>query len=171
MYVATGDALERLKRELRAAALSGPPATEADLAPCLRASRSALGKLVYGVGWGIPREDTKATHEAAMRNYDFFGAPVGIVLCLPNRLPGVEALSIGMYLQTFLLALVDHGVASCAQVAIAEYPEAVRAALGIPDDLTILCGISVGYEDTNAHVNTLKVGRHPVETTTVFMKD
>ncbi len=58
-----------------------------------------------------------------MRNYDFFGAPVGLILCMHKRLPGVEALSIGMYLQTFVLALTDHGVASCVQVAIAEYPE------------------------------------------------
>ncbi len=34
MYVVTGDALERLKGGLKAAALAGPPATEADLAPC-----------------------------------------------------------------------------------------------------------------------------------------
>ena len=60
VYVVTGDALERLKGGLKAAALEGPPATEADLAPCLMASRSALGKLVYGQGWGIPREDTEA---------------------------------------------------------------------------------------------------------------
>lgn len=106
-----------------------------------------------------------------MRNYDFFGAPVGIILCMHKRLPGVEALSIGMYLQTFILALTDHGVASCVQVAIAEYPDAVRAALGISDQLDILCGISIGYEDTDAHVNTLKVGRLPFEETTVFIKD
>ena len=75
-----------------------------------------------------------------MRNYDFFGAPVGLVLCMHKRLPGVEALSIGMYLQTFVLALADQGVASCVQVAIAEYPDVVRTAIGIPDELDILCG-------------------------------
>ncbi|KAB5517408.1 Nitroreductase-like protein [Coniochaeta sp. 2T2.1] len=170
-YVVTGDALDRLKAGLKAAALAGPPASEADLAPCLRESRSVLGKVVYGLGWKIPRGDLAARQEAAMRNYDFFGAPVGIILCVHNRQPGVEALSIGMYLQTLVLALTDHGIASCVQVAIAEYPEAVRAPLGIPEELDILVGVSVDYEDPEAHVNSLKVGRLPLEETTVFVND
>jgi nitroreductase len=171
MYIITGNALERLKQGLKAAALKGPPASEADLAPCLRESRSALGKLVFGEGWGIAREDKEARHEAAMRNYDFFGAPVGVILCMHKRLPGIEALSLGMYLQTFVLALTDHGIASCVQVAIAEYPDAVHAALNIPDELEILCGVSIGYEDTTANINLLRVGRLPVEETTIFIRD
>jgi nitroreductase len=112
-----------------------------------------------------------ARREAAMRNFDFFGAPMGIILCMPKALPGVEALSIGMYLQTLVLALANYGVASCVQIAIAEYPDVVRTALGIPAELDILVGVSIGYEDTRARVNKLKVGRLPYEETTIFLNN
>lgn len=171
MYVATGEALERLKAGLKAAAREGPSAIEKELIPSLKACRSATGKLIYGEGWGIPREDMDARREAAMRNFDFFGAPMGIILCMPKALPGVEALSIGMYLQTLVLALANYGVASCVQIAIAEYPDVVRTALGIPVDLEILVGVSIGYEDTKARVNKLKAGRLPYEETTIFLNN
>jgi nitroreductase len=171
VYVATGPALERLKAALTAAASKGPSPAEAQLPPLLRACRSATGKMIYGEGWGIPREDKAARHDAAMRNFEFFGAPVGVIVCMPKVLPGVEALSIGMYLQTLVLALQDRGIGSCVQIAIAEYPEEVRAALRIPEELDILVGMAIGYEDTSARVNKLRSGRLPYQETTIFMQD
>ncbi|KAK6066466.1 hypothetical protein SCUP515_10652 [Seiridium cupressi] len=136
-----------------------------------RHSRSELGRLIYGDGWGIQRGDSEAQRKAVLRNFEFFGAPVGVIVCMSKELPGVAAMSVGMYLQTFLLALTELGVGSCVQVSIAGYRDLVRKELGVAEDLEILCGVSVGYEDADFNVNKVRIGRYGVEDTTVFVKD
>ena len=59
----------------------------------------------------------------------------------------VDALGVGMFLQTFLLALTARGLGTCVQVSIAGYPETVREQLGIGEELRILCGLAIGYPD------------------------
>ena len=72
-----------------------------------------------------------------------------------------DALSVGMFLQTLLLALTERGLGSCVEVSIAGYPEIVRAQLAIPAELSILCGLAVGYPDPDFPANKLHIGREP----------
>ena len=64
-----------------------------------------------------------------------------------------DALSVGMFLQTLLLALTARGLATSVEVSVTGYPEIVRAQLTIPEDLSILCGFAVGYEDADFAAN------------------
>jgi hypothetical protein len=57
----------------------------------------------------------------------------------------VDALGVGAFLQTFMLALTARGVGSCVQVSIAGYPDVIREQLGISEEMRILCGVSIGY--------------------------
>jgi hypothetical protein len=45
------------------------------------------------------------------------------------------------------LALTERGLGSCVEVSISGYPEIVRAQLAIPTELSILCGLAIGYPD------------------------
>jgi len=130
--------------------------------------RQELGALVYGA-MGIAREDKQARLLAQLRNWEFFRAPVGAVVCMHRDLGLVDALGVGMFLQTFVLALTERGLGSCVQVSIAAYPEILRAHLGIPDELTVLCGMSIGYPDPEFPGNSLAVPRNPVEKNVVFL--
>jgi nitroreductase len=42
---------------------------------------------------------------------------------------------------------------------LAEYPEIVKEELDIEEGLVLLCGIALGYEDTNAPVNQYRTPR------------
>src|SRR6478752_1819263 len=106
--------------------------------------RQELGALVYG-SMGISRHDKEGRRLAQLRNWEFFRAPVGAVVCMHRDLGLVDSLGVGMFLQTLLLGLTARGFGTCVQVSIAEYPEIVRAPLDIPDDLTVLCGLAIGY--------------------------
>ena len=130
--------------------------------------RQELGALVYGA-MGIARQDKQARLLAQLRNWEFFRAPVGAVVCMHRDLGLVDALGVGMFLQTFVLALTERGLGSCVQVSIAAYPEILRAHLGIPDELTVLCGMSIGYPDPAFPGNSLAVPRNPVEENVVFL--
>jgi nitroreductase len=52
-----------------------------------------------------------------------------------------------MFLQTLLLALTERGLGSCLDISISGYPKIVRAQLAIPTELSILCGLPIGYPD------------------------
>ena len=80
-----------------------------------------------------------------------------------------DALSVGMFLQTLVLALTARGLGTCVEVSIAGYPEIVRAQLAIPAELSILCGLAVGYPDPDFAANKLHVAREPIGNNVVFL--
>jgi nitroreductase len=130
--------------------------------------RRELGAQVYGA-MGITRED-KAGHDAAvLRNWEFFRAPLAGIVCMHRDLGLVDALGVGMYLQTLLLALTARGLGTCVEVSIAGYPEVIRAQLAIPAEMSILCGLAVGYPDPDFPANKLHIGREATEKNVVFV--
>lgn len=142
---ASGPARDRLVEALLAEAEAKPP-----IVPVLPESfahmRRDLGAAVYG-SMGIARHDAEARRVAVLRNWEFFRAPLGGVVCMHSDLGYVDSMGVGMFLQTLLLALTARGLGTCVQVSIAGYPEIIRSQLGIPDEMRILCGVAIGYPD------------------------
>ena len=130
--------------------------------------RRDLGALVYG-SMGISRHDAEARRIAVLRNWEFFRAPVAGIVCMHRDLDYVDALGVGMFMQTLLLALTARGLGTCVQVSIAGYPEVVREQLKISDDMRILCGLAIGYPDPSFPGNAIHVPRNPVESNVVFV--
>jgi nitroreductase len=126
-----------------------------------------LGAQVFG-SMGIAREDKAGRAAAVLRNWEFFRAPLAGIVCMHRDLGPADALSVGMYLQTLLLALTERSLGTIVEVSIAGYPEIVRAQLAIPAELSILCGLAVGYPDPDFPANKLHVGREAVEKNVVF---
>jgi nitroreductase len=169
VYFATGQRRERLVAALLDAVDTTPPKIQSAGLPARFADRrSASGALVYGA-MGIAREDAAGRWAAQRRNWEFFGAPVAGVVCMHRDFGHVDALGVGMFLQTLLLALTERGIGSCVQVSIALYPEVLRRQLDIPDDLTPLCGLSIGYADPAFPANNLHMPRDPSADHVVFV--
>jgi nitroreductase len=74
-----------------------------------------------------------------------------------------------MFLQTLLLALTERGLGSCVEVSISGYPEIVRAQLAILTELSILCGLPIGYPDQNFPQIKLRIAREPIGENVVFL--
>src|SRR5262245_49435448 len=164
---ASGPARDRLVAALLEEAHRGPPNIP-PLPESFRHFRKELGAEVYGA-MGITRED-KVGHDAAvMRNWEFFRAPLAGVVCMHRDLGPADSLSVGMFLQTLLLALTARGLGTCVEVSVAGYPEIVRAQLAIPAELTILCGLAIGYADPDFPANRLHVKREPIERNVAFL--
>jgi nitroreductase len=66
-------------------------------------------------------------------------------------------------------ALTERGLSSCAEVSVVGYPEIVRAELDIPEELSILSGLAVGYADPDFAANKLKISREPIGENAVFL--
>lgn len=169
VYLATGVARDRLSAALLAAVDATPPAVgSAGLPEKFAYRRAQSGALVYGA-MGIARDDAAGRWAAQRRNWEFFRAPVAGAVCMHRDFADVDAVGVGMFLQTLLLALTERGVASCVQVSIALYPDVLHAELGIPDELKVLCGLSIGYADPDFPANNLEIPRNPVDENVVFL--
>jgi nitroreductase len=169
MVFASGPARDRLVAALLEEAHRGPPNIP-PLPESFRHFRQELGVEVYGA-MGITRED-KVGHDAAvLRNWEFFRAPLAGIVCMHRDLGPADTLSVGMFLQTLLLALTARGLGTCVEVSVAGYPETVRAQLAIPAELTILCGLAIGYADPDFTANRLHVQREPIEKIAAFLNN
>ncbi|KAH8893695.1 oxidoreductase [Thozetella sp. PMI_491] len=171
LYILTGAALDRLKASLTAAAATDTVMKLVALPAEYQHFRSELGGMVYGQGLGIARDDKKGRRVAEMRNYDFFGAPAAAIVCMDRGLTTVDVVGVGMYLQSFLLALTEEGVSSGVEVSVANYPEAIRGSMDIPEQMDILCGVAIGYEDPAEKVNYIRAIKQEVEGTTIMLED
>src|SRR5215469_13794380 len=131
--------------------------------------RRELGVEVYGA-MGIAREETAGHAAAVLRNWEFFRAPVAGIVCMHRDLGLADAVSVGMFLQTLLLALTERGLGSCVEVSITGYPEILRAQLAISEQLSILCGVAIGYPDPHFPANELHIQREPIKENIVFLE-
>jgi len=166
LRLVSGAARDRLVAALLDEASSKPPVVP-ELPELFAHLRRELGAKVYG-SMGITRDDAEGRRIAVLRNWEFFRAPLAGIVCMHRDLHYVDSVGVGMFLQTFLLALTAHGLGTCVQVSIAGYPEIVREQLSISDEYAILCGLAIGYPDPTFPANTLRTDRNPIEHNVVF---
>lgn len=169
LFLTEGERTERLRAAL-VAEVKANPRELAPLPESFRAHRRKLGALVYG-SMGIALDDDAARTVASNRNYAFFGAPMVGILCMHRDLGLTDAVGVGMYLQTLVLALTARGIGTCVQAALTTYPEVLRRELAIPDELVILCGLSLGYADPDFPTNHLKVPKQPVAENVLILEE
>ena len=167
MVFASGAPRDRLVAALLDEAQRRPPNIP-PLPESFQHYRIELGAQVYG-SMGIAIEDTARHAAAVLRNWEFFRAPLAGIVCMHRDLGPADALSVGMFLQTLLLALTERGLGTCVEVSIAGYPEIVRAQLAIPAELSILCGLAVGYPDPDFPANRLHIRREAIGKNVVFL--
>jgi nitroreductase len=123
--------------------------------------RRKLGWDLYSL-CGIARGDHAAGEAQRARNWDFFGAPVGLMFTLDRDMEQGSWLDAGMFLQSVMLAARGHGLDTCPQAAFCDHHDLVRAHLGIPDDQVLLCGMSLGLADPEEPANRLVTTRVPL---------
>jgi len=128
------------------------------------------------VGWdlytllGIAREDKAGMHAQLGRNFAFFDAPVALMFTMDRAMALGSWLDVGMFLQNIMVAARGRGMDTCPQAAFTPYHRIIRAYLNLPAREQFVCGMSMGYADPDAIVNTLVVEREPLERYATFME-
>ncbi len=174
VHVLTGSALKRVSDAMMREFLNDEPErrdykyyTDPIEEPYL-ARRRECGWGLYGL-LGIGRGDREKSKVYRARNYDFFGAPVGLVFTIERKLEKGSWLDYGMFLQTLMLAARAKGLHTCPEASIANYPDVVRRELGIADEWIVVCGMALGYADPDAQINTFQPPRIGVDEYAVFL--
>jgi nitroreductase len=131
--------------------------------------RKACGLQLYTT-LEITRQDKEKQINQWAANYRAFDAPVMLFFFMDPIMTTGSFLDYGMFLQSLMLAAVEEGLAVCPQAALAEYPKIVKEILGYPDESILICGMALGYEDTEARVNSYRTPREEVDTFTQFFE-
>ena len=113
---------------------------------------------LYGL-LGITKGDKDKMHAQHQRNYRFFDAPVGLMFTLDRVMGRGSLLDYGMFMQNFMVAARGHGLHTCPQAAWNGFAKIIMPHIGAGEGEMLVCGMSLGYADESALVNTFRTPR------------
>ena len=172
IYVGGGDALERLRKGYLAN-LKNCVARNPDLAvpkqwppahlkrmETLKSERLATVERVC--------LDKSQLKDLAEMNYHFFHAPVIAYICMDRALTSWSIFDLGLVSQSLMLAAQHFGLGSAVAVTLAAHPDLIRRELQVPDELSIIIGIALGYADTGHPQNQFRSPRRSLKEAVTF---
>jgi nitroreductase len=121
------------------------------------------------VGWdlyallGLTRDNKAGMAAQHGRNYEFFGAPVGLIFTMDRIMEQGSWLDYGMFLQNIMVAARARGLDTCPQAAFTQYHRVIGQVLGLPENEIVVCGMALGVADPTKIENTLITDRMRVE--------
>ena len=127
------------------------------------------------VGWdlyallGLTRDNKAGMAAQHGRNYEFFGAPVGLIFTIDRVMQQGSWLDYGMFLQNIMVAARGRGLDTCPQAAFTQYHRIIGEVLQLPANETVVCGMSLGFADPEKIENTLVTERESISTFVKFM--
>jgi len=123
-----------------------------------QARRYKCGEGLYAA-INVARDDRQGRLKQFRRNFELFGAPVGVFLYLDKDMGPPQWSDAGMFLQSFMLAARGEGLHTCAQESWSMWSETVRKHTQAPENLMLFCGVALGVMDTTAPINSFRTER------------
>ncbi|MEA5098579.1 MAG: nitroreductase [Burkholderiaceae bacterium] len=129
--------------------------------------RRKMGFAMYGLV-GIPKGDKERMRLQQRRNFEFFGAPVGMFFTVHRDLPAASLVGYGAFLQNIMVSSEGHGLGSCFQTGWCDYHRVIASGLKFGAEEMLLGGMAIGYADNDAPINQLRTERVDVSEFALF---
>jgi nitroreductase len=114
--------------------------------------RDHVGQQLYE-SLGIARRDVDSRRQQMNKNYDFFGAPIGLIFSIDSRMQQGSWLDYGMYLQSVMLLAKEYNLDTCPIGAFILFEDLVAKHCKFEPTETIVCGMALGYQDAEKSEN------------------
>ncbi len=173
VHAIAGTARAALSAELLAAHQAGVP-EEPDYAYYPEQWREPYITRRRKVGWdlygalGIVKGDRERMARQHGRNWEFFGAPVGLFFAIDRDMGKGGWLDLGMFMQNVMIVARGFGLDTCPQAAFCYRHAIVRRHLGLSDDEIVASGMALGHADWSAPENGFVTDREPAAGFTRF---
>jgi nitroreductase len=105
---------------------------------------------------GVARDDEEGREKLRLMNFEFYGAPCAAFLFIDGSLGEWSIFDMGLFAQNLILAAHSLGVESCLQASVTNYAAEIKRFLGIAKNKKLVIGISLGYPDEKAKLNTYR---------------
>jgi nitroreductase len=103
---------------------------------------------------GVARDDVEGREKLRLMNFEFYGAPCAVFLFMDGSLGEWSIFDLGLFTQNLILAAHSLDVESCLQASVTDYALEIKKFLGIAESKKLVIGISLGYPDEKAKLNT-----------------
>ena len=117
-----------------------------DLKEPYRTRRFAVGEQLYR-SIGVAREDRPGRYRQYAKNFEFFGAPVGLFFAIDRAMLPAQWADLGGLIQTVMVLARGYGLHTCPQEAWITWQRTMRDFLKLPPELMLFCGMALGYAD------------------------
>jgi len=134
-----------------------------------KSRRKACGLQLYTT-LEISREEKEKQKQQWAANYRAFDAPTALYFLMDDIMETGSFMDYGMFLQSVMLMAMEEGLVTCPQHALAEFPETVKTELGYAGHYRVVCGMAIGYEDTEARVNSYRTPRESIDSFAKFIE-
>jgi nitroreductase len=131
--------------------------------------RRECGFGLYGV-LGLGKGDKAGMHAQHQQNFKFFGAPVGLMFTMDKVMGRGSLVDYGMFLQNIMLAARARGLHTCPQAAWNGFSKIILPHIGAAENEMLVCGMSLGYADEGALVNTFATTRVDAQEFTTWLE-
>jgi len=124
----------------------------------MQKGKDMYGTELYEQRHGLERGDTAGRRLKYRPNYEFWGAPVLLLLNLPKSACAGTFVDVGSYMMAILLGMHAYGLGGKPLGSVAKYTDICRQVLGegaMPENEHLVCGMCIGWP---------KDGRDPRET-------
>ena len=166
VYALTGEPLAELKRIVAELIANQDPRhidAEYPIYPAkmwepYKARREEHGVQLYGA-LKIARDDHAGRLAQYKRNFEFFGAPVGLFITIERKLGPGQWADLGSYIHTLMYLARGHGLDTCPQESWARLYRLVGEFLKIPAEHMLFCGVALGYCDRDHAANSFRAPR------------
>ena len=108
---------------------------------------------------GMDLSDPKVIIRLKKANFKFYDAPHAIYLFQEASLSPWALFDLGLFAQSLMLAAHAKGLATVPQAFVTDYAKDVKNALKIPSSKRLVLGMSIGYPDLAAPVNSYRTER------------
>ena len=117
----------------------------------------------------IGKDDLDSRFKQIRQNYNFFGAPLGMIITIDKSFGKNGWGHVGMFLENLWLSAIDHGLGICLQESWSIYPKTVKEFTKHPDNEIVWCGVAVGYEDSSNPINQYRTKREDLDSFVKFI--
>jgi len=120
----------------------------AENTPQMQKGKDTYGQELYEKKHGLARDDVDGRRLKYRPNYEFWGAPLVLLLKLPKKAVSGTFIDIGSFMYSILLAMHAYGLGGKPLGSTAKYTDICREVLGIdavPEHEHLICGLCIGW--------------------------
>ena len=175
VHALAGAKLEELKARVRARPDLLPRGEGAeydiyprDLKDPYKTRRRQVGAALYQ-SIGVTRDDRPGRYRQYARNFEFYGAPVALLLFIDRSMGPPQWSDLGGFIQTIMLLARERGLHTCGLEAWTHWHKTVYSLLpDFPPNLMLFCGMALGRAAPDVPINQWRAPREPLPAFATF---
>ena len=118
----------------------------------------------------IQKDDLDSRFKQIRENYNFFGAPLAMIITIDRSFGSNGWGHVGMFLENLWLCAINQGLGLCLQESWSIYPKTVKEVTKHPDNEIVWCGIAIGYSNNDDPINNYRTKREQLDSFVKFIE-